>query len=412
MVRVILALVAVLSLTQRPGGPPASNGPGPWDNDVQVYREDRIGRVELIATFPRAGVSTIARMPDGRLIAAHQHFPDNDPGGFDRVAVRFSSDEGVTWTNPVTIRLAGLPEGMRFPFDPTLVALPDKRVRMYFTSTPERTQGMPAIYSAVSENGVDFTVEPGQRFGVEGKPVIDCAVVLHRGVFHLYAPLGEEQGQGYHATSADGLSFTRKPDVKMDGDRRWLGGAISDGGTLTFYGTGDPDAQGPRLPSAVGSQPPAGAPRPITPAARRGGTLWTATSRDGDSFQPSAAPTIPGADPGVVAARDGGFVIVVTGPPRTGTASANRGPDAGRGGTAPAAVIGDGGARNHRLMLATSRDGMNWQLSQTSFVEHASTPALFEGPDGRLIALFVESSDERLAPAVVARVETAGGAWE
>jgi hypothetical protein len=37
-------------------------------------------------------------MPDGRLIAAHQYFPENDPSAFDRVAVRFSTDEGKSWT--------------------------------------------------------------------------------------------------------------------------------------------------------------------------------------------------------------------------------------------------------------------------------------------------------------------------
>src|SRR5512140_384784 len=128
-------------------GPPAG-APGPWDNDVLIYRADKDGRVEPLATFPRAGVPTLARLGDGRLIAAHQHFPENDAAAFDKVAVRFSNDEGRTWTSATTIRLTGLPDGMRFPFDPTLVPLPDGRVRLYFTSV--RTgdgQNRPAIYS-------------------------------------------------------------------------------------------------------------------------------------------------------------------------------------------------------------------------------------------------------------------------
>jgi hypothetical protein len=408
--RIALTLLVALTLAQRQAGPPPAGGPGPWNNDVQVYREDKVGRVEWLASFPRAGVATITRMPDGRLIAAHQYFPENDPSAFDRVAVRFSTDEGKSWTNPATIRLTGLPAGMRFPFDPTLVALPDRRVRMYFTSTgQEGPADIPAIYSAVSENGIDFTVEPGRRFGVAGRPVIDCAVVLHRGTFHLYAPLAEERGLGYHATSADGLTFTRKADVKMDGDRRWLGGAVSDGKTLTFFGTGDPDAQGPRLPSPIGGQPPAGAPRPVTPAARRGGTLWTATSGDGQSFRPSSAPSIPGADPGAVAARDGGWIVVVTGPPRENTATGTRpiGPVPSASPIPPAAAAD---ARNRRLMMATSKDGLNWVLSAEAFAEHATAPALFEGPDGRLIALFVDAADGRPA-AIAARVETGNGVW-
>lgn len=411
-----LALVVLATLTvMQPSAGQAPATPGPWDNDVQVYREDKVGHVDWLASFPRSGVATIARMPGRSLIAAHQYFPEHEPSAFDRVAVRFSADEGLTWTNPVTIRLKGLPEDMRPPFDPSLVVLPDGRVRMYYTSTRTFGATMPAIYSAISDNGTDFTVEPGRRFG-EGRPVIDSAVVLHRGVFHLYAPLSEGFGRGYHATSTDGLTFTRKDDVKIDGNRRWLGAAVSDGRTITFFGTGEPDTAGPRLPSAIGAQPPAGAPRPVTPAARRGGGIWTATSRDGDSFQPSIAPIIPGADPGAVAARDGGWIIVVTGPPRDATPSAARSappaPDSPRGAGPAAPTPLDGGPRNHRLVMATSKDGLNWTLSATPFAEHASVPTLFEGPDGHLIALFVDASGDAPAGALGARVERADGTWE
>jgi len=45
---------------------------------------------------------------------------------------------------------------MRFPFDPTLVPLPDGRVRLYFTAIGRLrlNEDQPAIYSAVSPNGV------------------------------------------------------------------------------------------------------------------------------------------------------------------------------------------------------------------------------------------------------------------
>ena len=91
------------------------------------------GEAEQIGTFERAGVPTLARLADGRLIAAHQHFPADFGADFDKVAIRISDNEGRTWTRPQVIQLTGLPDGMRFPFDPTLVALPDGRVRLYFT---------------------------------------------------------------------------------------------------------------------------------------------------------------------------------------------------------------------------------------------------------------------------------------
>jgi hypothetical protein len=275
---------------------------GPWNNDVHIYHVNWDGRAEKRGQFERAGVPTVARMADGRLVAAFQHFPKDDERNFDRVAVSFSSDEGRTWSKAQPIVVEGMEEGLMRPFDPTLVPLPDGRVRVYFTSNRARDfrQSTPEIYSAISSDGVNYTFEPGVRFGIEGHVVIDCAVVLHQGVFHLYSPdngTAEDfhnsnarhepppGGTGYHATSTDGLAFTRVDDVKLhDQDVRWLGNAQSDGQTITFFATG------------------------------RG--IFTSTSRDGASWQPAERLAVPGADPGAVALKDGGWLVVVTGPPR------------------------------------------------------------------------------------------------
>ncbi|MFZ5833191.1 MAG: exo-alpha-sialidase [Planctomycetota bacterium] len=282
-------------------------GGGPWNNDVLVYRVSPNGEVTKIATFERAGVATITRMKDGRLIAAHQYFPENNDADFDKVAVRFSPDEGQNWTAPQAIRVEGLPEGMRFPFDPTLVPLPDGRVRLYFTGNMGRTfhRSTPAIHSAISTDGVNYTYEPGVRFAVKGRMVIDCAVVLHNGMFHLYAPDNGVQmepgrptrnhaaadrpreGVGYHATSEDGLNFTPVDDVQIEGRRRWLGNAQSDGKSITFSGTGP-------------------------------GGVWMGVSSNGREFTLVPTPPIPVADPGAVAAREGGWIVVGTGPPVRG----------------------------------------------------------------------------------------------
>jgi hypothetical protein len=299
-----LAFACLNSLAAENRPKPDRNRPGPWDNDILIYRVGTNGS-EKLATFPRAGVSTLARLKDGRLAAAHQHFPADNDADFDKVAVRFSSDEGRTWTAPETIRLEGLPEGMRFPFDPTLVSLADGRVRLYFTSLKGRRfeEHRPGIFSAVSSNAIDFVFEPGVRFAIEGRPVIDCAVALHRGVFHLFAPdngtainpggpprdPGERPSEsaGYHATSRDGLNFTRQPDVKLKGARNWLGNAQSDGDVLRFFGTGGP----------------------------RG--VWTALSTNGESWTlDERFASVPGADPGAVKLKDSSWLLSVTGPPR------------------------------------------------------------------------------------------------
>ncbi|OHB77366.1 MAG: hypothetical protein A2Z34_11515 [Planctomycetes bacterium RBG_16_59_8] len=305
------APVASPALLQEPGGGgrPERNQPGPWDQDVLVYRVKPDGETGKVATFERAGVPTIARMKDGRLIVAHQHFPEKDDVAFDKVAVRFSADNGKSWSEPAVIEVKGLPEGMRFPFDPTLVPLPDGKIRLYFTSTRGRiiADNPPAIYSAISDDGIRYTFEDGVRFGVEGKMIIDCAVVLHNGLFHLYVPdngdagsmPGKQSGEGvgYHAVSKDGLTFTREKEVRIEGRRRWLGNARSDGKTIVFYGTGE--------------------------GMEKGGGFWMATSADGKEWKLVPNPPIRGGDPGAEMA-DGDLIVVITGGPRPGTPSANQ----------------------------------------------------------------------------------------
>lgn len=309
---VIFGIFALETHAQQQPDSQRRNAPGPWDNDVLVYRLAADGHSEKLATFGRAGVPTLARMRDGRLIAAFQHFPADDDRNFDRVAVCFSSDEGRSWTKPEPIAVIGMEAGLARPFDPTLVPLPDGRVRLYFTSnrSPDFRRSIPAIYSAISRDGLCYEFEPGVRFAVEGRIVIDCAVALHDGVFHLIVPdngTPEEMTanqqrrepprgeKGYHAVSKDGLDFERVADVTMPGQGRWLGNMQSEGGRLAFFGSGS----GP----------------------------WPVTSADGVKWSASTSTArLPGADPGAVKLKDGTWLVAVTGPPREGTASARQRP--------------------------------------------------------------------------------------
>jgi hypothetical protein len=73
----------------------------------------------------------------------------------------------------------------------------------------------------------------------------------------------------------------------MEGRRSWLGNVQSDGEALRFFGTGGPQG------------------------------VWMATSADGQAWKlEERREPVPGADPGAVKLKDGGWLLVVTGPPR------------------------------------------------------------------------------------------------
>lgn len=292
----IVTLIAASALALQTT-PPAAK-PTPAANRVEVERVAPDGTIEARASFPHADVASVARMKDGRLIAAYQGYPPDDAKAFDRVAVRFSSDDGRTWTAGEPIAVAGLDAGLAPPFDPTLVALPDGRLRLYFISYPtiEGRPGPTAVHSAISGDGLRYEFEPGVRLAVEGRVVVDAAAALHAGTFHLVVPdngtpaefLGRRQrgepqpgGNGYHATSVDGLAFTRVADLPLPSSRdRWFGNLLSDGGTLLFFDTGP----GP----------------------------WPAVSPDGMTWAAAAAIPVNGVDPAVIRLTDGSWLMLST----------------------------------------------------------------------------------------------------
>jgi hypothetical protein len=279
----VLALFSVIYLLPAASQPPP--GGGPWNNDLYIGESsDGLRFVEPRRFVDRGGVVSLARDREGRLIAAFQWFPFDQPEAFDRIAVMTSQDDGKSWSQPSPIQVLGLPEGHVRPFDPTLVPLEDGRVRLYF-SGHARAGRDPTTYSAVSADGMRYRFEPGVRFAVEGERVIDCAVGRLGKTWHYYAPVQGQPGRGYHAVSDDGLRFTRQPDVSVPGSRHWLGCVVAAGDGLRFYGTGD------------------------------GG--WSATSRDGSTWQLDPQTRGIGADPGVARAGNGRYLMIATGPPRS-----------------------------------------------------------------------------------------------
>ena len=310
----IAALASVGILAMQVAAPPTkdavphSTAParGPWDNALVVQRLSSDGTAATITTFGRADVSSIARLKDGRLAIACQAFPAGDAANFNRIAVRFSADDGRTWGEPTPIAVANMDAGLAPPFDPALVALPDGRVRLFFITHAgtDAAPGPTAVHSAISGDGIRYDYEPGVRFTVEGRVVVDCAAALHAGTFHLVVPdngtpqeflgrrrRGEPQpgGNGYHATSADGLAFTRAADLPLPSTRnRWFGNLASDGARLLFFGTGP----GP----------------------------WPVASDDGMRWAPSDAPmAMPGIDPAAVRLPDGSWLVVATRVPSPAT---------------------------------------------------------------------------------------------
>lgn len=271
-----------------PRAPGQQPGPtdGPWNRDLWVaHSGDGLSFGEGTPFVERAGVPCVIRDSAGRLVAVFQWFPFDDADAFDQVAVAFSEDAGTTWSSPARVTVTGLPDDLMRPFDPTLVQLDDGRYRLYFTSNGRTGDGRPAIYSAVSNDGVAYTFEPGARFA-PAAGTVDASVVRFGDAWHLFSHTMEANtGRGFHAVSSDGLAFDALPMVDAGSGRQWIGNAVVQGATLRYYGSG------------------------------RDG-VWSAVSADGSAWTPDAGWRLVGGDPSAVVLADGEVMLVYVGPVR------------------------------------------------------------------------------------------------
>jgi len=137
--------------------------------------------------------------------------------------------------NPQVVKIPFSEKPKKYPVDPTVVELPNGDLRMYFTSVAKKGT---FIGSAVSSDGINFSIEKGARLKGKNIDFKDCAVVFFKGQWHMITPSHNRDGKGYYATSNDGLNFIRKNDVRVKAKGDWLGNMVLQNGDVYFFGTG------------------------------------------------------------------------------------------------------------------------------------------------------------------------------
>ncbi len=198
-----------------------------------------------------AGVPSITQHSTGTIYCAFQWFPapaSPTNTAFDKVAVKKSTDGGLTWGTPTLAVFNGLPPTFKKPFDPTLVIADNGQIRMYFSSSKTNTLTMLDstyhCYSAISSDGVNYTWEPGVRVAVADSITIDPAAVKIGSSWHYTAPRAFPAAGAFHFISNDGLAFTRTTTIASDANHNFTGNLMSDipggGSTFRFYGTPSP----------------------------------------------------------------------------------------------------------------------------------------------------------------------------
>ncbi|MBI5652758.1 MAG: hypothetical protein HZC40_20275 [Chloroflexi bacterium] len=145
----------------------------------------------------------------------------------EKIGVAKSAD-GKTWEKLGTVKFAGL--GNITPVDPDVIELPDGRRRMYFFNIAKETRENP-IHSAISADGINYTLEPGTRFQQTG--IFDPDVIrMKDGRYRMYL---NSDGSVISATSNDGLSFSADPGTRVQVRGSIPGSIVLADGTIRLY---------------------------------------------------------------------------------------------------------------------------------------------------------------------------------
>ncbi|MDQ3018977.1 MAG: T9SS type A sorting domain-containing protein [Bacteroidota bacterium] len=289
MEKIIICLILFLSIKLS-----AQNEP--WKRPLKICRSIDGVNFSNIQTFQdSAGVPSVIKLSSGVLMSAFQWF--RQPVGsltWDRVAVKFSSDNGINWSEPQPIIVSGLPANFARPFDPTPVITDSNKIRIFFSSGLNMVLDTSInTYSAISDDGINYTIEQGIRFSMPDRPVIDPAVIKFRNLWHLANPFTNmASGGAFHNISNEGINFTRVQDIVSDISHSWIGNyMIKDTNELRFYGSGM--------------------------------MVWYSSSPNGGAWSNFENTNIMGGDPSVLKISDANYIMIYTGQPYPVSVSEN-----------------------------------------------------------------------------------------
>lgn len=346
-----------------PGGPAGqAGGPGPWEDRIYVATSpDGLTWSEGVLLAEKASVPEVIYTSAGVYWAYWVDFTDPAAPGGQRIGVARSTD-GTHWEKLGAVTFSGLEARGPAPADPDVMELPDGRLRMYFFRAG-------TVYSALSSDGVRYTVEEGSRLTAEG--IYDPNVIrLPDGRYRMYLNHGDVTS----ASSDDGLTFA------LDDGVRVKGGAVP--GAIVL-----PDGAIRLYTCTEG----------ISAYRSANGLDFTLEKR---SVIPPPAQGGPVCDPSVTATPTGYLMIYKYRPPaiqaatsptvaRTPPATLTADLSACQGEDLISATPGASEIARHHIYRAVSNDGIIFVGETTPVLQSASVPEAVLSPEGMIWLYFV-----------------------
>lgn len=135
------------------------------------------------------------------------------------------SQDGLTFTKEPGVRILPGTGFEKVVCDPTIVDLPDGKMRMYYkganSQNPGPRQSVHKIYSAISSEGLTFQKEglriDSETSGDNDWASVPDAITLPDGRVRIYYVTAAERQHGIgSAISSDGLHFVKEPGIRVE----------------------------------------------------------------------------------------------------------------------------------------------------------------------------------------------------
>ncbi len=135
------------------------------------------------------------------------------------------SKEGIIFTKDQGVRISPGTGFESIVCDPTIVDLPDGKMRMYYKGANSQAAGpgqsIHKIYSAISSDGLTFQKEglriDSETSGDKGWASVPDAITLPDGRVRIYYVTAAEMQHGIgSAISSDGLNFVKEPGIRVE----------------------------------------------------------------------------------------------------------------------------------------------------------------------------------------------------
>ncbi len=229
-----------------------------WQKDTHIAVDLRSPDDQMKSCTPN-----VIRLPGGGYRLYYTEFgPGPVIAESDCYIMSARSEDGATWQREGLRIYMHAPYASKSALCPDVIPLPDGRYRMYYEG--RRVEGPTVVLSAVSEDGLNWELEPGLRFGSEelsyGAPrclYIESGDGLAlRMYFHQFAhPRRRDADAPNHiisAVSEDGLHFEQEPGVRIPKETPRESGDIyspdvirlGDGTYRMYYAAMSPDISG------------------------------------------------------------------------------------------------------------------------------------------------------------------------